>query len=154
MSKIVCKIVSKVVRNLHLFYCQGPFLYLSPISEQRICKKSLETYCTVYVSQTLAFSKALQCFYFSFVLPSKGDFLDFFILCTLFNTVSADAGIKPRTVATLVLTARSSNHICKYRVYFYYVLYSTLIKKKRKFSSKIRKFRVEQLQSHIWGRAF
>ncbi len=30
---------------------------------------------------------------------------------------------------------------------------STLIKKKIKFSSYIRKFRVEQLQSHIWGRA-
>ncbi len=29
----------------------------------------------------------------------------------------------------------------------------TLIKKKRNFSSKIRKFRVEQLQSHIRGRA-
>jgi hypothetical protein len=29
----------------------------------------------------------------------------------------------------------------------------TLIKKKRKFSSNIRKFRVEQLQSHIRGRA-
>jgi hypothetical protein len=28
----------------------------------------------------------------------------------------------------------------------------TLIKKKIKFSSYIRKFRVEQLQSHIWGR--
>ncbi len=29
----------------------------------------------------------------------------------------------------------------------------TLIKKKRKLSSYIRKFKVEQLQSHIWGRA-
>ncbi len=29
-------------------------------------------------------------------------------------------------------------------------LYPTLIKKKIKFSSYIRKFRVEQLQSHIW----
>ncbi len=32
-------------------------------------------------------------------------------------------------------------------------LYATLIKKKAKFSSDIRKFRWEQLQSHIWGRA-
>jgi hypothetical protein len=32
-------------------------------------------------------------------------------------------------------------------------LTSTLIKKKIKFSSYIRKFRVEQLQSHIRGRA-
>ncbi len=30
------------------------------------------------------------------------------------------------------------------------ITYCTLIKKKRKFSSYIRKFRVEQLQSHIW----
>ncbi len=30
---------------------------------------------------------------------------------------------------------------------------TTLIKKKIKFSSYIGKFRVEQLQSHIWGRA-
>jgi hypothetical protein len=32
-----------------------------------------------------------------------------------------------------------------------FITVSTLIKKKRKFSSCIRKFRVEQLQSHIRG---
>ncbi len=33
------------------------------------------------------------------------------------------------------------------------VLLCTLIKNKIKFSSYIRKFRMEQLQSHLWGRA-
>jgi hypothetical protein len=41
----------------------------------------------------------------------KGDFLDFFFICTIFNTASSagptvtgDAGIEPRTVATTALT--------------------------------------------------
>jgi hypothetical protein len=48
------------------------------------------------------------------MLSERGEFeiiLDFFFLCTLFNTasqdstVSEDAGIEPRTVVTLALTA-------------------------------------------------
>jgi hypothetical protein len=44
-------------------------------------------------------------------------FIFFLLLCTLFNTASSaasqileDAGIEPRTVATLAMTARRSNH--------------------------------------------
>jgi hypothetical protein len=49
------------------------------------------------------------------------DFLEFFFLCTLFNSasslpplrfhaVSEEAGIEPRTVSTLALTARCFTH--------------------------------------------
>ncbi len=57
---------------------------------------------------------------------SKGGFLDFFLfLCKLFNTASLaapqipfwpeDAGIKPRTVATLAMTARRSIYSARSR---------------------------------------
>jgi hypothetical protein len=36
-----------------------------------------------------------------------------FIFRPLDSTVSVDAGIEPRTVATLVLTARRSNHLAR-----------------------------------------
>ncbi len=41
----------------------------------------------------------------------------------------------------------------KFCIAFYEGYLSTRIKKKIKFSSFIWKFRVEQLQSHVWGRA-
>jgi hypothetical protein len=53
----------------------------------------------------------------------KGDFMDFFFLFKSINTAasaapqiplySEDAGIEPRTLATLLLTARRSNHSAK-----------------------------------------
>ncbi len=54
----------------------------------------------------------------------KGIF-SFFFLCALFNTasspdstVSEDAGVEPRTVATLALTARRSNHLARSHSHF------------------------------------
>ncbi len=38
-------------------------------------------------------------------------------------------------------------------ILYMYRVYCTPIKKKIKFFPYIRKFRVEQMQSHIWGRA-
>ena len=38
------------------------------------------------------------------------NFYVFFMYGTVFNTVSEDAGIEPRTVATLALAVRRSNH--------------------------------------------
>jgi hypothetical protein len=64
------------------------------------------------------------CVHFTNQWQFKGGFLDFFYLCTLFNTassaapqipnVSEDAGIEPRTVATLALAAYllSNKYIC------------------------------------------
>jgi hypothetical protein len=127
MSKIVCKIVSTVVSYLHLFYCQGPLLYLSLISQQRIYKNSQETYCICFLD--LSFFKSFTVFLLfictSFKKGFFGSFLFMYVIQHCFirrlsdSTESADAGIKPRTVATLALTARSSNHICKYKVYLY-----------------------------------
>jgi hypothetical protein len=57
-------------------------------------------------------------YFFPIVEILTGRFFGFFYICTVFNTasfaapqiVSEDAGIEPRTVATLALTVWSSNH--------------------------------------------
>ncbi len=71
-------------------------------------KKSLTYAYLCYLSWNL------NCKNYSEVLFCKGDFLDF--LCTIFNTassdstVSEDAGIERRTVATTALAVWRSNH--------------------------------------------
>jgi len=72
--------------------------------------------------------------------------------------VSSCVGLRSMNPATAVNSHKSDRRATAIWMKYTYIRwvnsYSTLIKNKIKFSSYIRKVRVEQLQSQIWGRAF
>jgi hypothetical protein len=65
----------------------------------------------------------------------------------MLSTAGGEAGARPAEAARAARFTSTTRHVSPQTEIY------TLIKKKIKFSSYIREFRMEQLQSHIGGRA-